>query len=201
MDQKLIMLEPVPEETLATGKVRKKRKKLSKQIVNVFRTTARNNIDLTAIADNKASILMSLNALMITFITPMIIAYSDMIIAEYLFVPLGIFISTCAITIYLSSQVLKPSDFDKIGEKMKFGKGPSPFFFGNFYYMPPEDYFEFIQGSLGDEELLKNHLAQDLYYVGRRLGKKMTGMRLAFQIFISGILLTLLSTFIVIWLF
>ena len=195
------MLEPAPEEKFADGKTFKKRKKLSKQIVNVFRTTARNNIDLTAIADNKASILMSLNALMITFITPMIIAYYDMIISKFLFIPLLIFMATCAVTIYLSSQVLKPSDFDKIGEKMKFGKGPSPFFFGNFYHMTPENYFEFIQGSLGDEELLKNHLAQDLYYVGRRLGKKMTGMRLAFQIFISGIFLTLLSTFIVLWLF
>ena len=195
------MLEPAPEEFKADGVTRKKRKKLSKQIVNVFRTTARNNIDLTAIADNKASILMSLNALMVTFITPMLIGNYKMIIEEWLFIPAIIILATCAITIYLSSQVLKPSDFDKIGEKMKFGYGPSPFFFGNFYHMNPDDYFEFITNSLGNEELLKNHLAQDLYYVGRRLGKKMTGMRLAFQVFIFGILLTLVSTFLVLWLF
>ena len=196
------MLKPAPEELKADGLPRKKgRKKLSKQIVNVFRTTARNNIDLTAIADNKASILMSLNALMITFLAPVVISNGEIITREYLFIPLFIITATCAYTIYLSSQVLKPSDFDKIGEKMKFGKGPSPFFFGNFYHMSPEDYFDFIQGSLGDEELLKNHLAQDLYYVGRRLGKKMSGMRLAFQVFITGIFLTLISTFIVLWLF
>ncbi len=196
------MLEPAPEELKADGLPRKKgKKKLSKQIVNVFRTTARNNIDLTAIADNKASILMSLNALMITFLAPVVISNSEIITREYLYIPLSIITATCAYTIYLSSQVLKPSDFDKIGEKMKFGKGPSPFFFGNFYHMTPENYFDFIQGSLGDEELLKNHLAQDLYYVGRRLGKKMRGMRLAFQVFITGIFLTLISTFLVLWLF
>jgi len=193
------MTKPVPSE-YKQETPSKKKGKLSKQMVNVFRTTARNNIDLTAIADNKASILLSLNALMITFISPTIIAYSDKIMEDYLFIPLLIITFTCAYTIWLSAQVLKPSHFDSIGEKMKIGDGPSPFFFGNFYKMKPQEYFEFLQDSLQETQVLRSHLAQDLYYVGRRLGEKMSIIRLAFNIFIYGIFLTIISTILVLWL-
>lgn len=196
------MQKPVPKAYMAEETPKKKeRGKLSKQMVNVFRTTARNNIDLTAIADNKASILLSLNALMITFISPTIIGYSDKIIADYLYVPLLIITFTCAYTIFLSAQVLKPSHFDSIGYKMKIGDGPSPFFFGNFYKMKPEEYFEFLKDSLDETDVLRNHLAQDLYYVGRRLGEKMRLIRLAFNIFIYGIFATIASTFFVLYWF
>jgi len=196
------MIKPVLSEYKDEKIPQKKKKgKLSKQMVNVFRTTARNNIDLTAIADNKASILLSLNALMITFISPTIIAYSDKIIEDYLFIPLLVITFTCAYTIWLSAQVLKPSHFDSIGEKMKIGDGPSPFFFGNFYKMRPQEYFDFLQDSLQETEVLRSHLAQDLYYVGRRLGEKMRLIRLAFNIFIYGIFLTIISTFLVLWWF
>ena len=54
-----------------------------------------------------------------------------------------------------------------------------------------------MKESLKDEELLKGHLAQDLYYVGKRLGEKMNLIRKAFSIFIVGIFLTIVSAIVV----
>jgi len=54
-------------------------------------------------------------------------------------------------------------------------------------------------GSLNSTKDLKKHLAQDLYYIGKRLGEKMAHVRKAYNIFIVGILLTLLSTLIVVF--
>ncbi|MEZ4957629.1 MAG: hypothetical protein R2825_28985 [Saprospiraceae bacterium] len=44
-----------------------KKDKLTKETINIMRTTQRNNVELTHIADNKANVLLSLNAIMLTF--------------------------------------------------------------------------------------------------------------------------------------
>ena len=167
--------------------------KLPKKTLNVFRTTSRNNIELTAIADNKASILLSLNALMITFLAPTIFSNMDIVAEEMLYIPIAIFIVTCAATMYMSAQVLKPFNFDKLGERIKTGN-PSPFFFGNFFKMEYDEFYEFMEDSIDKKQLLSEHLIQDLYYLGKRLGDKMSMIRTAFNVFIGGVMLTLFTT-------
>jgi len=176
-------------------------KSLSKQTVNIVRTVQRNNIELTAIADGKANVLLSINAIMITFLIPAIAASMDVIIEEYLYIPLSILAITCFITIYISVLVLRPSNFDKFIEELNPEMKFSPFFFGNFYNMKPDEFFKYLRESASEADLVKAHLAQDLYYVGKRLGKKMTWVRQAFDIFLIGIFLTLTSTGIVLFFF
>lgn len=175
--------------------------KLSKQTINIIRTTQRNNIDLTQLADNKANVLLSLNALMITFILPMILSNLAVIVEGYLFIPLVILALTCFSTIYISAIVLKPSNLDEYRASSLDDPDAqlSPFFFGNFQKMTPEEYFDYMGESAANSKLVKAHLIQDLYYIGRRLGYKMDRIRLAFNIFLGGLFLTLVSTAIVIY--
>ncbi len=175
-------------------KGKKKKKGLNKKTINIIRTAQRNNIDLTAIADNKANVLLSLNAIMITCLVPIVFSYVDIILVnKQLFIPLFTLGATCFSTIYLSAQVLKPMNFDSFRIKSEKEEDASPYFFGNFYQMEAEEYYQHMKSSLSDPELIIEHLAQDLYYVGKRLGVKMEVTRKAFNIFITGILLTLLS--------
>ena len=58
--------------------------KLSKETVNIIRTTQRNNIELTHIADNKANVLLSLNAIMITFLIPLILSNVNIILEKFI---------------------------------------------------------------------------------------------------------------------
>lgn len=186
IDQNLLS---IPEK-----KKKKKKKGLSKKTVNIIRTAQRNNIDLTAIADNKANVLLSLNAIMITCLVPIIFAYLDIILVnKQLFVPLFILGATCFSTIYLAAEVLKPMKFNSFKIKSQKEEEASPYFFGNFYQMEAEEYYKHMKTSLADPELVIEHLSQDLYYVGKRLGEKMAVTRKAFNIFIAGILLTLIS--------
>lgn len=170
--------------------------KLSKKSINVFRTTSRNNIELTSIADNKANILLSLNALMITFLVPSVIANWEIVVDKMLYIPVIVFLFTCTATMYMSAQVLKPFDFDKLGERIKTGN-PSPFFFGNFFKMQYSEFYEFMEDSVDKKELLSHHLVQDLYYLGKRLGEKMTTIRRAFSLFVGGIFFTLFLTLLI----
>lgn len=168
-----------------------KKKKLSKDILNIIRTTMRNNIELTHIADNKANVLLSLNALMLTFLIPFAIPYIDAIKRFHLGLPLAILVLTCTIVIYIAALVLKPGKFFAKQKKIEEGRYMSPFFFGNFYKMGLYEYREYITEAVADSELMKDHIAEDLHYIGTRLGRKMTLIRIAFNIFLIGLIITI----------
>lgn len=176
---------------------KKLKKKLSKETINIIRTTQRNNIELTHIADNKANVLLSLNAIMITFLIPLVLSNVDIIFTKYLHIPLIILAVTCFTTIYISAIVLKPSTFNTFRDSNNPNGRFSPFFFGNYYKMEASDFFKYIQETLAESDMVKKHLAEDMFYVGRRLGFKMTWIRRAFNIFLIGLFLSLVSTAIV----
>jgi len=135
---------------------------------------------------------------MIAAIVPLVLANVDFVFERHLIIPLLILTITCFATIYICTQVLKPSNFEDFRKDVPKGDDFSPFFFGNFYDMKPTDYFKYLGETLRDTEMVKKHLAKDLFFVGRRLGKKMKNMRLAFTIFLWGIFATLISLVIVI---
>ena len=179
---------------------KKKKKNLPKEVINIIRTTQRNNIELTHIADNKANVLLSLNALMITFLLPLVVAHTQVILEEQLYIPLVMLAATCFVTIYICTIVLKPSNLKNFRDNANKDGRFSPFFFGNFYRMEPQEFFKYIKDTASEPENVRGHLAEDLYYVGRRLAHKMNYIRIAFSIFIVGLFLSLASTGLVLWL-
>lgn len=181
-----------PKETLSFS--------FSKETVNVIRTTLRNNIDLTAIADNKANVLLSLNAVMIAFVVPLAISNLETIFEYTLFVPLFFLAATCFATIYISTLVLAPFSFDTFNDELPEGMEPSPFFFGTAYNSDLTAYYDNLLRTTENKNSVRQYLAQDLFFIGRRLGQKMLLIRRSFQIFRIGIFLTLLSTALVLML-
>ena len=152
----------------------------------MIRTTMRNNIELTHIADNKASILLSLNAVMITFLVPLIIPHLSFITQYHLEVPLIILVLTCFTTIYISARVLKPGRFYENKLLLDEGKRVSPFFFGNYYKMSKSEFQDYIENALKDSPSIMRHVTEDLHYIGASLGRKMYQVRIAFSIFTFG---------------
>ena len=169
----------------------KEKKGMDKGILNIIRTTMRNNIELTHIADNKANVLLSLNALMITFLIPIVIPYIETIKQYRLFVPIIILVSTSFIVIYLAALVLKPGKFFLNQKEIEKGKFASPFFFGNFYQMNRKEFMDHFEASISDTDIVRSHIAEDLHYIGSRLGRKMTLIRIAFNIFMIGFFLSI----------
>ena len=55
---------------ITTNNYTKTKEKLDKESVNIVRTLQRNNVQLIHIADNKAAVLLSLNAIMLTLLVP-----------------------------------------------------------------------------------------------------------------------------------
>ena len=185
-------------KTPAKDSKAKKPKRISKDILNIIRTPMRNNIELTHIADNKANVLLSLNALMITFLVPFVLPNFDTISKYHLIIPLTLLVLTAFITIYISTLVLKPAKFDQNQKLLKKGKYVSPFFFGNYFHMNKAEFSEYIKNALSDNDLIRDHLTEDLHYIGSRLGRKLTLVRLAFNVFIVGFFSSITLTIILI---
>ena len=178
-----------------------KQKKFSKDIQNIIRTTMRNSIELTHIADNKANVLLSLNALMLTFLIPLTIPYFNIIEEYRLVIPLTILVTTCLVTIYMAALVLRPSKFSRNDHALKEEFQVSPFFFGNFYKMNRQDFTLYMESAVARKEKVNGHLADDLHFIGSTLGKKMELIRIAFSVFLTGIFLSIIGSAFCIYLF
>lgn len=65
----------------------------------MFKTSLRNHMDLSNLADNKANIMLSVNAIIITIAMPMAANYvTD---NPYLLVPMAVLLSTCLVAMSL----------------------------------------------------------------------------------------------------
>ena len=174
-----------------------KSKAISKTSLNIVRTTYRNNIELTNIADNKANILLSLNTLMLTILMPIVLTNLEIVKAERLYLPLFIIILTCLVTIIYAAMATRPikmggqiADFD--------GKTKtSPFFFGNYYKMKLDDYMDLLDETLSNPEQIKDYIKLDMYFLGKGLGEKYTKVRRCYSMFMLGIVLTVIASVIV----
>ena len=180
----------------------KKTNNPSKDITNIIRTALRNNIELTSIADNKANTLLTLNALMITFLFPLASANREFVLESKLGIPLAIMILTSLITIFMAALVLKPGNFEAIRkQKLEQGLNFSPFFFGNIFTMQRSEYLLYMKQALNSPQGVKEFMADDLFYTGKRLGQKMSIVRNTFNIFITGLGLAVLSALFILFIF
>lgn len=172
--------------------------KLNRSVLNVIRTTQRNNINLKHIADNKANILLGVNALMITFLIPIIIANQKVIVSTGYIIPIGILSITCLITVILSAGVLRPfSARGKIMGRMTKSIEKSPFFFETYDSMEMEEYYEYFCQISQDEEVFFKYVVEDLQYFGKILSLKYDQIKHAFTGFIIGVSLSTLALIII----
>ena len=189
----MVLLEDYQIKEDKTNGQKPKKDSFGKDAINIIRTTQRNNVELTHLADNKANVLLSLNAIMLTFLFPSVVSNIDFVIENNLSVPLAILSLTCFLTIYISTMVLKPSRLDKSRYFEGHFKNKSPLFYGNIYKMSPSEFFDKMDMEFSDRKYIMENLQQDLFYSGKRLGYKMTWIRRAFDLFLVGLFFSLFS--------
>lgn len=156
----------------------------------MFKTSLRNHLDLAALADNKANIMLSVNALIITIVIPLAASY----IADgrsYLLIPMILLLLTCLISMVFATLATRPIRMEGHTEMEQIKNGKSNlFFFGNFYKMNFEDYQTGMRDVLAEESKLDGSIMRDLYYLGSSLGAKYKQLRLCYTIFMWGIIAT-----------
>lgn len=161
-----------------------------------FKTALRNHIDLSNIADNKANIMISVNALILTVALPFLI---DKSIDNYHFLlPTVIMSIVCLVSMIFATLATRPIKMhgNTSMEQIKQNKS-NLFFFGNYHKMDYQDYKIGVEHVLRDSKALDDSIIRDLFYLGKSLGGKFENLRLCYNIFMFGISLTVLSLLIV----
>ena len=172
---------------IITNNYKVKSEKLDKESINIIRTLQRNNVQLIHVADNKAAVLLSLNAIMLTLLIPNLISNLDFILENLLYVPVIILAGTSLCTVGISSFVLMPPKFKNPKNVNGDHHTKNPFFFGNISKMESTLFFEKLKNTLKNKKDLQELLTQDLFYSAKRLGFKMKWVRLAFYAFLFGL--------------
>ncbi len=167
----------------------KKEKLPGRGVESMFRLTARNQINLSSIADNKANILISINSIVLTVLVSIGIGkISDYPVITF---PAIIFIITCLATIVFAILSTRPKfSSGKFTEEDIHNKKVNLLFFGNFYNMKMEDYEWAMKEMMDDPNYLYSSMIRDQYSLGKVISQKYKLLRIAYTIFMIGLILS-----------
>ena len=165
---------------------------MSKGIQTMLRLTSENHLKLSDMADHKANILISVNAIIISVILGVLLRKLDE--EPYLTIPTIIFLLVSVTTIVISILATRPkiSGGTFTPEDIAQKKTNLPFF-GNFHKATYEQYNAAMREMMLDTDYLYGSLIKDIYYLAIVLGRKYRLIRLAYNIFMIGIIVSVLA--------
>lgn len=166
-------------------------------IQTMFRVTMRNHLKLSDIADTKANILLSVNAIIISLVLSNLLPKLDNPSNDYLIYPTAIFVLFSIASMTLSILATRPNVTS--GEFTKedvLEKKVNLLFFGNFHKMKLPDYEWAIQELIKDKKYVYASLTKDLYFLGLVLDRKYKLLRWTYTIFLIGMILSVIAFFV-----
>ena len=143
-------------------------------------------------ADSKANILISVNAIIISVILSVLVKKFQT--DPYLIIPTIVFLSFSVITIVISILATRPKlNTGTFEEEDIINKKTNLLFFGNFHRMSYQQYETAMRTMMKDSDYLYSSIVQDIFHLGQVLGKKYRLIRLAYNIFMFGIIASVVA--------
>ena len=165
---------------------------ISKGIQTMLRLASQNNLRLSEMADRKANILISVNAIIIS--VSISVLFRKFETDPFLVVPTIIFLTSSVITIVLSILATRPTiTGGQFSKEDITAKKVNLLFFGNFYKASLEDFRWGMGIMMRDPEYLYGSLIKDVYFLGVVLGKKYRLLRIAYNIFMVGVVISVIA--------
>lgn len=161
-------------------------------IETMFRVVPKNHLDLTAMADSKAHMIISSNSIIIPVAVGLIVGKLD----DYgtLVIPLIILCAVSLTAIIFSILATRPKvttgrftkeDIEK--------KRANLLFFGNFHKMDLEDFEWGMKEMMQDREYLYGSMIRDLHSLGQVLAKKYHYLNISFNVLLYGFIISVIA--------
>jgi HD superfamily phosphodiesterase len=184
-----ILKESIAKRTTKGKMKAAKSKSYSRGVDSMFKLTARNQINLSHIADNKSNILISLNGIIISLALATLVSKFKQ--EPAIIVPTIIFILFSLSTIVLAILSTRPniSSGKFTREDIKQHK-VNLLFFGNFYNMDLDEYEWAVGEMINDDPYLYSTLTKDQYSLGTVLARKYKLLRWAYNVFMVGLVIS-----------
>ena len=165
---------------------------MSKGIQTMLRLTSQNHLHLSDMADHKANILISVNAIIISVILSVLLRKLEEV--PYLTIPTVIILLVAVTTIVIAIIATRPKiSGGTFTSQDIIDKKTNLMFFGNFHKASFEEYNSAMRKMMQDTDYLYGSLIMDIYSLASVLGRKYRLIRLAYNIFMIGIVVSVVA--------
>lgn len=163
-------------------------------IETMFRNTVRTHVEFSAMADNKANIMITVNTLIISLILTNLFSEMQEDSQFFLLIPTVMLLIVCLTCIVFGILVTKPKISAGVfsQEDIKARK-TNLLFFGNFFNMPLNDFAWGMDEMMQDKNYLYSSMVKDFYFLGQAVGRKYKNLRICYNIFMYGLVISVLG--------
>jgi len=165
--------------------------KLGRGVETMYRTAYRTHVNLSSIADNKANIMLSINAIIISIsISTLVPSFET---NEKLQIPTIVLLAVCLGSIIFATLSTRPKITEgKVTREDILNRKSNLLFFGNFYNMDLKDFDWGMMEMIKDSDFLYSTMTRDLYFLGIVLAKKYKYLRYCYSIFMYGLIISVI---------
>ena len=181
-----------PEKGGREKKKNKNKEKPEKGIETMFRISSSNHQRLSDMADQKAHIMITVNSIILSAIISLVLRRLNEY--GYLIIPSFILLTVSLLAMTFSILSTRPTIPNGISTKEDIDKKRTNLlFFGNFYKITLDEFNYGMDKMMADKDFLYGSLIRDLYAQGVVLGKKYRLLRIAYNIFMFGLIVAVLA--------
>ncbi|MEM7575653.1 MAG: Pycsar system effector family protein [Bacteroidota bacterium] len=174
MKEKLLKLEGYPEKGIETW----------------FRLASRNLYTRRQIVDTKSNILVTINSIIISVILGSL--YMQLESDPHLLWGIVPMVLTNLISITFAVIATRPLVEKGVFLKEDVGRGNARLMtFDDFYRMPEADYEWAISEMMQDKEFLYNTIKRDIHHLGIDLSRRYRYIRMAYDVFLLGLIFSI----------
>ena len=174
-----------------TDKIRKD-KGGERGVETMFRNVIRTHVEFSGMADNKANIMISVNTLVLTAIIAILARKLDA--NPHLIIPTALITLVSLTTLVIATIVTRPKITSGTFTKEDIEKKKANLlFFGNFYNMDLKNFEWGMRELINDKDYLYGSMIKDFYYLGQVLGHKYKYLRICYNIFMYGLIISVIA--------
>ncbi|RZJ50261.1 MAG: HD domain-containing protein [Chryseobacterium sp.] len=171
-----------------------KDQKSDRSVDTLFRVTLNNHTRLSDIADSKANILLSVNAIIISVCLSVLVPKLDTPKNAHLIIPTFFLLISSVMTIIFAILSTKPNvTKTTFTNKDIEDRKVNLLFFGNFHQMKFDHYLSSMHDLIKDRDYIYDSMVKDLYFLGKVLDRKYKLLSTTYTIFMAGIIISVLS--------
>ena len=183
------------QEEPKDGIKKEKKRKVARTASTMFRNAMANHLQLSALADRKAGLLVSINSIIISIMTSFLV--HEFATNPKLLLPASALLIVCLLTItYALLSTLpnvKPTNHDN---EMNTLAKTDLLFFGDYTQLSVHDYKSAMNDILLNDAVLHDKMIENIYAQGKVIQRKYRLLRTAYLIFMIGFPIAIIVFFL-----
>lgn len=161
-------------------------------VETMFRVAFASHQKLSALADNKAHIMISVNSIIISVTIGLVL--NNFSADSYFIIPTVILLLVNVLTIIFSVLATRPKIHNGFFTKEQLEqKRVNLLFYGSFYKMKHNDYQKAMRGMMENSDFLYDTMIKDIYWQGVVMGRKFRLLHNSYNIFMYGIAIAVIA--------